>query len=139
MFRKILISLFVIVFFTPMAFAEEEIVDEEVVAHDYHYFLLEPDIITNYSSTGKRIGYIRATIELLVNSKSDLILLENNEPLIRDKIIEILGQQKEEVVKSTGQRENIRIQCVDAVNSVLASETGKKPVKELIFTKFLYQ
>ena len=138
MFKKILLSLFLIAFFAPTTFAEEAKEEAEVV-NDYHYFLLEPDIITNYSSSGKRIGYIRATIELLVDSKSDLTLLENNEPLIRDKIIEILGKQKEEVVKSTGQRENIRTQCVGAVNAVLASETGQKPVKELIFTKFLYQ
>lgn len=139
MFKKILLSLFFVVFFNPTVFAEDDVTEEAEVGNDYHYFLLEPDIITNYSSSGKRIGYIRATIELLVDSKSDLTLLENNEPLIRDKIIEILGKQKEEVVKSTGQRENIRTQCVGAVNAVLASETGQKPVKELIFTKFLYQ
>lgn len=129
-------------FINSPVYSEEETEienEEEVVKNDYHYFLLEPDIITNYSSSGKRIGYIRATVELLVESKSDLALLEMHEPLIRDKIIEVLGEQQESVIKATGQRENIRTQCIGAVNTVIASETGKKPVIELIFTKFLYQ
>jgi len=112
---------------------------EEKTNSDYQYFLLEPDIITNYLSSGKHMGYLRVTVELLVKSKADSKLLGNHEPLIRDKIIEVLSSQQAAVIKSTGQRENIRKQCLNAINTALESEIKVKPVEKLIFTKFLYQ
>ncbi|MCW8995925.1 MAG: flagellar basal body-associated FliL family protein, partial [Psychromonas sp.] len=100
---------------------------------------LEPDIITNYIKPGKRIGFVRISVELMVKSKENYTLLENNEPLIRDKIITILGEQSEENIKSISEREVIRQRCLNEVNAVLFSETQSKPVAELLFTKYLYQ
>ena len=75
----------------------------------------------------------------MVDSKSSYAVLEEHEPLIRDKIITILGQQTEIVVKSIVERENIRPRCLEEVNELLYKETGKKPLIELLFTKYLYQ
>lgn len=134
--KKILLCLFCFSLFSPFILADQE---EEVVQNDYQYFLLEPDIITNYIKTGKRIGFVRVSVELMVNSKIDYALLKQHEPLIRDKIITIFGEQSETNIKSSAERERIRYQCLEDVNSLLFTETGKKPIKELIFTKYLYQ
>lgn len=107
--------------------------------NDYQYFQLEPDIITNYIKPGKRIGFVRLTVELMVKSKSNYELIDTHEPLIRDKVISILGEQTEEVVKSIAKREGIRLRCLDEVNEILYKETGRKPLIDLIFTKYLYQ
>ncbi len=143
MFKRIALLLFLLSCVAPPLFAADEQTKEpesqEKPNADYQYFLLEPDIITNYSSSGKSMGYIRVTVELLVKSKLDFKLLEKHEPLIRDKIIEVLSSQQADVIKSTGQRENIRKQCINGINTVLEREVGAKPVEKLIFTKFLYQ
>jgi len=109
------------------------------VANDYHYFQLEPDIITNYVKPGKRIGFVRITIDLMSASAEDLALIETHEPLIRDKIIRIFGRLTEDVVKSTSEREEIRLLCLEEVNDMLKKETGEKPLEDLFFTKYLYQ
>ncbi|MCK5817797.1 MAG: flagellar basal body-associated protein FliL [Psychromonas sp.] len=122
--------------------AQEQAKDDQPqdkINADYQYFVLEPDIIANYLSSGKRVGYIRVKVELLVKSKQDLKILDKHEPLIRDQIIDVLSSQQADVIKSAGQRENIRKQCITAVNTALKSETNVQPVKQLIFTKFLYQ
>jgi len=118
---------------------EESTEDVEEIKNDYHYFQLEPDIITNYIKPGKRIGFVRITVELMAKSKSNYALIDDHEPLIRDKIITILGQQTEIMVKSITEREGIRKRCLDEVNELLFTETGKKPLEDLIFTKYLYQ
>ena len=137
MLKKMFIFVFCFSILSAPLFAEEEAT--EAVANDYMYYLLEPDIITNYIKPGKRIGFIRITVELMVKSKSNYALLENNEPLIRDRIITIFGEQKESQIKSLAERDTIRQHCVEQINALLFAETEKKPVEDLLFTKYLYQ
>lgn len=137
MFKKMLICVFCFSLFSSPLFAEEEVDGE--IKDEYQYYPIEPDIITNYIKPGKRIGFVRLTIELMVKSKGNYRLLETNDPLVRDKIITILGEQNEKKVKSALDRETLRQRCLDEVNGVLFAETGKKPVEDLLFTKYLYQ
>jgi len=123
--------------FTSFASLADEEVDER--AKDYTYFLLEPDIITNYVSSGKLIGFLRVTIELLVSEKGKEELVELHKPLIRDKLIQVLGEQDEERVKSITQRDAIRLLCLQEVNPIVKAQTGENVVEDLIFTQFLYQ
>ena len=137
MLKRALLCVLCLSFSSSFIMAEEKATTE--VKDDYQYFQLEPDIITNYIKPGKRIGFIRITVELMVHSKSNYAVVENHEPLIRDKIITILGEQTEAKVKSITEREGIRQRCLEEVNKLLFSETGKKPLEDLIFTKYLYQ
>ena len=105
----------------------------------FSYHALDPDIITNYLSDGKTLGYIRVTVELMAENEGDLKLLEQHDPLIRDAIIRLMGSKTAEQVKSLVNREELRKACQTQDNELLVKETGKKAVRELIFTKFLYQ
>lgn len=138
MFKKALLCVLYFSLFSPLSFvsAEEDAADAGV---DYQYLPLEPDIITNYIKPGKRIGYVRVTIELMVKSSSDYDLADTHAPLIRDRIITILGEQTEASIKSYDDRDLIRARCLEEVNKVLFEVTGKRPIKEVHFTKYLYQ
>ena len=136
MFKRALLCVLCLSFMPVFLMAEDAPAEAK---GDYQYFQLEPDIITNYIKPGKRIGFVRITVELMVDSKSSYSLLEDHEPLIRDRIITILGEQTEKVVKSVIERDSIRQRCLEEVNKLLYLETGKKPLEELLFTKYLYQ
>ena len=136
MLKKALFCVLCLSLFSPQLFAEGEATEG---GNEYQYFLIEPDIITNYIKPGKRIGFVRVTVELMVKSKSSYAVLENNEPLIRDKIITIFGEQNEAMVKSVTDRENIRQRCLVEINDLLYAELGQKPLEDLLFTKYLYQ
>lgn len=135
MFKKLLFCLFCFSLLAQPIAAEET--TEEV--NYYEYFLLEPDIITNYVKKGKRVGYIRVSVELMTKSKSSYALIDRHEPLIRDKIITILGEQSEADIKAISERENIRLRCLDEINALLATQSMSKPVEDILFTKYLYQ
>ncbi|WP_290435698.1 flagellar basal body-associated FliL family protein [Aeromonas caviae] len=105
----------------------------------FAYHALDPDIITNYLGDGKTLGYVRVTVELMAENAADLALLEQHAPLIRDAIIRLIGSKTGSQIKSLVSREELRKECEARVNELLVKETGKKAVRELIFTKYLYQ
>ena len=106
---------------------------------NYAYFSLEPDIVTNYlGSSAKKLGFVRVTIELMLEDADFLEAAEHHSPLMRAAIIEIFGNQKAEKVKSLTGRESIRIDFLQKLRALMLKETGAEMVKYVIFTKYLY-
>lgn len=107
---------------------------------NYAYMGLEPDIVTNFiGPSAKKLGYVRVTVELMINSADNLEIAEHHMPLLRATAIEIFGQQPEEKVKSLTGREDIRLAILKALQKHMKQETGSEIVKNVIFTKYLYQ
>ncbi|MCG9698389.1 flagellar basal body-associated protein FliL [Shewanella sp. Isolate11] len=111
---------------------------DKKVEDTYAYYGFEPDIVTNYISNRKKLGFVRISVELMVKQPNDLIVLEHHDPLLRAAIIEILGSQPEEKVKSLTGKEEIRRECYDTLNRLLEQEVGRPLVVNLLFTKYLY-
>lgn len=107
-------------------------------AGDLAYYGFEPDIVTNYIRKGSDLGYIRLTAEIMVDGNSNLEIIEHHAPLLRAAVVEIFGRQAEEKVKSIAGREEIRRQCLQAINDLLEQETGRPLAADLLFTKYLY-
>lgn len=107
---------------------------------EFVYYGFDPDIVTNYVSGNRRsLGYVRVTVELMVTDKSFLPAIEHHEPLILDTIIGILSKQSEDNIKSLTGREEIRTTILTKLQEVLKRETGDTIIKDLLFTKYLYQ
>jgi flagellar FliL protein len=106
-------------------------------ATDYAYYGFEPQIVTNYVASKKKLGYVRLTVELMITDASDLEIVEHHSPLLRDAIIDIIGQQPEAQIKSIKGRNEIRKLCEVKVKNLLKKETGKELVKKLLFTQWL--
>ncbi|WP_286341123.1 flagellar basal body-associated protein FliL [Ferrimonas sp. YFM] len=100
---------------------------------------MEPEITTNYVTDSSRLGYIRVSIELMLEDANNVAIVEHHAPLIRSTIIEILGEQDEEKIQSLTGREEIRRYCFETVNQLLEQEVGEPLLVNLLFTKFLYQ
>jgi flagellar FliL protein len=105
-------------------------------AEEYAYFGFEPDIVTNYTVVKKKMGFVRLTVELMVLG-DNLSVVEHHSPLLRDAIINIIGQQAEAKVKSIKGRAEIQVLCETQVKQLLIEETGKPLVKKLLFTQWL--
>ncbi|MEI8672322.1 flagellar basal body-associated protein FliL [Vibrio sp. SA48] len=103
------------------------------------YFTLEPDLTTNFFTKGKKLGYIQVRIDIMVANSKDLPIVELHQPLIRDAVIELLGKQTEETIKSLAGREDLRKSLVEQLNAVLLPETGRTVIADLLFTKYIYQ
>lgn len=108
----------------------------QVNASNYAYYGFEPDIVTNYVAVKKKMGYVRLTVELMVEG-DDLAIVQHHSPLLRDAIISIIGQQAEAKVKSMKGRAEIQLQCEEQVKALLMKETGEPLIKKLLFTQWL--
>ncbi|MBA6389926.1 flagellar basal body-associated protein FliL [Colwellia sp. BRX10-3] len=106
-------------------------------AADYAYFGFEPSIVTNYVAVKKKMGYVRLTVELMIEDASNYEIVEHHAPLLRDAIINIIGQQPESKVKSINGRHEIQRLCEEKVREILETETGKPLIKKLLFTQWL--
>ncbi|WP_448547047.1 flagellar basal body-associated protein FliL [Thalassotalea fusca] len=106
-------------------------------AADYAYYGFEPDIVTNYVAVKKKMGYVRLTVELMIDDSSNYEIVEHHAPLLRDAIINIIGQQPEAKIKSINGRSEIQKLCEDKVKSLLQKETGEPLIKKLLFTQWL--
>ncbi len=114
--------------------------DEQSSAPMYAYIALDPDIITNYAGdNSKRLGYLRLTIEMMLDNPDFIEDIEHHMPLLRATAIEIIGAQNEQTVKSLTGREDMRRQILKSFRDILMRETGNVVVKDIIFTKYLRQ
>lgn len=113
--------------------------EEEKNGPQLAYFTLEPDLTTNFYTKGSKLGYIQVRIDIMVMSNADLAVVEHHQPLIRDAVVELLGQQSEDNIKSLAGREDLRKHLVEKLNEILLPETGKTIIADLLFTKYLYQ
>lgn len=109
-----------------------------MAADKYGYFGFEPDIITNYVNNKKKLGYIRITAELMISNSANLEAVEHHSPLLRDAIIGVLGKESEETIRSLTGREEVRLKCVREIKRLLKKETGNEIIKDVLFTKYLY-
>ncbi len=105
-------------------------------AQEYAYFGFEPDIVTNYTVVKKKMGYVRLTVELMLPS-DNLDVVEHHSPLLRDAIIDIIGQQAQAKIKSTKGRAEIQLLCETQIKKLLTEETGNPLIKKLLFTQWL--
>ncbi|WP_206482951.1 flagellar basal body-associated FliL family protein [Thalassotalea sp. G2M2-11] len=106
-------------------------------AADYAYYGFEPSIVTNYVAVKKKMGYVRLTVELMIEKSTNYEIVEHHAPLLRDAIITIIGQQSEAKIKSINGRHEIQKLCEIKVKNLLTKETGKPLIKKLLFTQWL--
>ncbi|WP_416306854.1 flagellar basal body-associated protein FliL [Neptunicella sp. SCSIO 80796] len=107
---------------------------------EYAYFGLEPDIVTNYIGASNRdLGYIRVSVELMLEDAAYLDSVTHHAPLLRSLTIDIFGRQPADKIKSLTGREEIRQICLSTLREQLKKETGSEMIKDIIFTKYLYQ
>ncbi|SJL85101.1 flagellar basal body-associated protein FliL [Vibrio palustris] len=131
---QLIITMSLLVSFS--AFSEEA---KDPATHKLAYFTLQPDLTTNFHTKGKKLGYIQVRVDIMVASDADLPIVERHQPLIRDAIVEQLGEESEDKIKSLSGREDIRKHLVDKINNILLAETGRKIIADLLFTKYMYQ
>jgi len=106
----------------------------------FAYIGIEPDIITNYAGdNSKKLGYVRVTIEMMIDDPTKIPDIEHHMPLLRATAIEVIGRQPADKIKSLTGREEIRRTLLQSFKDIMKRETGDEIMKNIIFTKFLRQ
>jgi len=133
-----LLFIFLSISFNGINFAAAQ--EEEAAGPSYAYVALDPDIITNYAGdNSKKLGYLRLTIEIMLDNTDFIEDVEHHMPLLRATAIEVIGGQSEQQVKSLTGREDMRREILKRFRDNLVTETGKEIIADIIFTKYLRQ
>lgn len=114
---------------------EEEAPDLEPMM----YFEIEPDILTFYQGTGRRIGYVVVEVNIAARGQDNIDLIEQHLPLLQDDLIDFFNRQDKSIIQPISERENLRIKAQESVEAVLLEEIGKDVVESLLFTSYVYQ
>jgi len=125
---------------TCQSMAEEEAAPAAPAKPKVSYYGFTNDIVTNYVTAGaKDLGYVRITMELMIKDEKYLPIIEHHDPMIQATIVKIFGKEPADKVKSLTGREEIRLEILNEVHAILKKETGDELVKDVLFTKYLYQ
>ncbi|MDQ7047996.1 MAG: flagellar basal body-associated FliL family protein [Enterobacterales bacterium] len=103
------------------------------------YFEVDPNILTFYQGTGRKLGYVVVQVNIVVRGQDNYDLVELHLPLIQDRLIDFFNRQDKSVIQPFEEREKLRVGAKEAVSAVLKEETGKDVVENLLFTNYVFQ
>jgi len=137
---KKLVTLAMLVFLVAIfpSYAEEAETDK-VEQEPLMYYEVEPNILTFYQGTGKKLGYVVVQVNVVVRGQENYDLVELHLPLIQDRLIDFFNRQDKSVIQPFAEREKLRLGAKDVVSKVLKEEIGKDVVENLLFTNYVYQ
>ncbi|MEP4892399.1 MAG: flagellar basal body-associated protein FliL [Aliiglaciecola sp.] len=123
-----------------LAITSSQFIGAAQAQSNFAYYGLEPDIVTNFlGSNATNLGFVRTTIELMLEDADYIEAIEHHSPLLRATVIDILGRQPKDKVKSLTGREDFRRTSLEQLRELMEKETGKPMIKDIIITKFIVQ
>ena len=137
--RLLIVLVLLLTLMAPENLSAEEEEVEEVEKEPIMYFEIEPNILTFYQGTGRKIGYVVVQINLAVRGQDNYDLVELHVPLIQDNLIDFFNKQDKSVIQPFSEREKLRLQAQASVEAVLLEEIGEDIIENLLFTNYVYQ
>ncbi|MFK5892483.1 MAG: flagellar basal body-associated FliL family protein [Pseudomonadota bacterium] len=120
----------------PLMAADE---DAEGAGDDAIYFELSPPFVVNLQDSGKRIRFLQARIQVLVNGKEKIEQIKTHDAPVRDALITLLSAQSRKDINTSQKKRALQEKALEVVKKVLKDETGKSQVDGLYFTNFVVQ
>ena len=104
-----------------------------------HYLALDPPFVVNFESE-QVVRFLQITVQLMSRDTPTIDLLKNNDPVVRDRLLQLFANQTYTVLATKEGKADLRAQALQAVRAVL-TETGGHPEKleAVYFTSFVMQ
>lgn len=115
----------------------EEVVEEEITPAAL-YFAISPKFKTNYEVDGRQ-RLFQLAISLVTREQDVIDALAIHVPTIKSKLVILLSGQDFSLLSDKEGRENLRKECLEAVQAILQTEIGKPGVERVLFTDFVMQ
>ncbi len=119
--------------------ASTQLKAEEEDKEPLRYFKINPNILTTYQTTGKKMKYIVVQVQIVVRGEKNYDLIELHMPLLQDALTDFFNRQDKSTIEDLKQRETLRQQATERVSQVIEEETGEDIVKNVIFTQYIFQ
>jgi flagellar protein FliL len=143
-FVKSIVFLIIYLSFTNISFSQESPKDENIdpngiVKPVTGYYEMKSPFITNLSSNGNKLNYVKASVVIVLNDSRDIPLLEEHDPLLRDAIITILGTTTYSEISRNNGRAKLLEDCKKKITELTDEAIGRRIIKNVMFTEFITQ
>jgi len=103
------------------------------------YLPLDPPFVVNFESE-QMVRFLQITVQLMSRDPHTIEVLKANDPVVRDRLLLLFGNQKYAVLSTREGKEDLRKQALENVRAVLSSAGGHPESLEAVyFTSFVMQ
>lgn len=118
--------------------ATEEVVEESEPEIPAQYVVLKPEFVVSFQ-VGPRQRFLQASIEVMTRKQTVVDALTLHEPMIRNDIIRIMGEQDFNQLRTAEGRVALQKQLLKHLQGVMKREAGSPDIEAVLFTNFVMQ
>jgi flagellar FliL protein len=105
---------------------------------DPQYIQMKPPFTVNFGSSGGA-RFMQVEVQVMTYDKEAAGAIETHQPVLRDRILRVLGDQEEESVRTTAGKDKLREDILQVIRGVMEERYGKPAIEEVYFTSFVIQ
>lgn len=103
------------------------------------FVALDPPFVVNFEAE-ELVRFLQVTVQLMSRDPETVELLKANDPIIRNDLLLLLGNQHYQTLSTREGKENLRTQALETVRKVVAAAGGNpKNLEAVYFTSFVMQ
>ena len=103
------------------------------------YVALDPPFVVNFEAE-QLVRFLQVTVQVMSRDPATVDLIKANDPVVRNDLLLLLGNQTYETIASREGKEKLRQQTLETVRKVVTSAGGKPALVEAVyFTSFVMQ
>jgi flagellar FliL protein len=103
------------------------------------YVALDPPFVVNFEAE-QLVRFLQITVQVMSRDAQVVDLIKANDPVIRNDLLLLFGNQTYAVIATREGKEQLRKQALNAVRNVIKSAGGKAELVEAVyFTSFVMQ
>lgn len=102
------------------------------------YMALTPPLVVNLSST-RKAQYLRADIQLYIETTEDAAEVTLHMPRLRDRMITLSAGRDASSLMTTEARDGLRTEILGAMREIMMAQTGRPAISAVYFTGFIVQ
>jgi flagellar FliL protein len=103
------------------------------------YVALDPPFVVNFEAT-QLVRFLQITVQIMTREPEVVELIKANDPVIRNDLLLLFGNQKYEVIATREGKEKLRLDALESVRKVVKQSGGKpEAVEAVYFTSFVMQ
>lgn len=118
--------------------SEEKTEQRSQPVGDPQYIPMKPPFTVNFGSSGGA-RFMQVEVQLMTYDKEAVKAIEKHQPVLRDRILRVLGNQEEESVRTAEGKEQMRAEVLKVIQKVMEERYGAAAIEEVYFTSFVIQ
>jgi flagellar FliL protein len=103
------------------------------------YVALDPPFVVNFEGD-QVVRFLQITVQVMTRDPAAVEILKANDPVVRNDLLLLFGNQKYEVVAQRAGKEKLRSDALATVRHVVQSAGGQPDrIEQVYFTSFVMQ